>query len=200
MKRWFLDSLPVCTRRIIERRTPFHGTYPADRNFLLVVYLGYQVALIEASRELVDATSVWTQRLSTLKKFPGTKYLLIFISLCLSLSLSPSLPLSLAGSLALHANQDACGQDELAVSADEYKAQLEACATTSRVLHVLSSLAGCALEALATDLAKSKAQEEELEAKCKHLEDFREEWGRQGPQPLQPCRRNSMDCVKSSRN
>ncbi|OLQ00349.1 Fructose-bisphosphate aldolase [Symbiodinium microadriaticum] len=41
-------------------------------------------------------------------------------------------------------------EDELAVSAEEYRAQLEA---------------------LATDLAKSKAQEEELEARCKHLED-----------------------------
>eukprot|EP00439_Symbiodinium_sp_Y106_P041405 s1229_g5.t1 len=41
-------------------------------------------------------------------------------------------------------------EDELAVSAEEYRAQLEA---------------------LATDLAKSKAQEEELEARCKHLEE-----------------------------
>ncbi|CAE7284679.1 FBA1 [Symbiodinium natans] len=42
-------------------------------------------------------------------------------------------------------------EDELAVSAEEYRAQLEA---------------------LATDLAKSKAEGEELAAKCKHLEDL----------------------------
>ena len=47
------------------------------------------------------------------------------------------------------------------------------------------------IQALATDLAKSKAQEEELEARCKHLEDD----GFRGSRDFSKFDANSEYCV-----